>query len=231
MDDRIITYFVGVDLGQAHDYTAISIIERTEGRQGFDQWGHAVDVMLKEQERFYDVVHLERLRHQPYPVVVAHIATCLAAIPRQGKGRDRYPAAVTLVVDATGVGRPIVDLLTEAGLDPVPISITGGDAVTRDGAYWRVPKRDIVTATQVFQQRRRLRVAPGLKDAATLTDEMQNFKYKLTATAHDVYGVWREGKHDDLVLAVALPLWYAEHGYSPGWTREDFLAVSSRLAV
>ena len=26
-------------------------------------------------------------------------------------------------------------------------------------------------------------------------------------TAHDSYGAWREGQHDDLVLALALALW------------------------
>ena len=31
-------------------------------------------------------------------------------------------------------------------------------------------------------------------------------------TAHDSYGAWREGQHDDLVLAVALAVWFAEHG-------------------
>jgi hypothetical protein len=32
--------------------------------------------------------------------------------------------------------------------------------------------------------------------------------------AHDSYGAWREGAHDDLVLAVAVAAWYGEH-YSP----------------
>ena len=31
-------------------------------------------------------------------------------------------------------------------------------------------------------------------------------------TAHDSYGAWREGTHDDLVLAVALALWTAQQG-------------------
>ncbi len=47
--------------------------------------------------------------------------------------------------------------------------------------------------------------------AATLTRELLAFQVKISAeTAHDSYGAWREGAHDDLVLAVALALWAGE---------------------
>jgi hypothetical protein len=217
MDDRIVSYFVGVDLGQAHDYTALSVLERLDGRRFWSEWGNnQEDALLKPAERFYDVVHLERIRHQPYPAIVDRIAALMAAIPVAGRGRDGFRASLTLVVDATGVGRPVVDLLVLAGLNPEPITITGGDTVNRDGSYWRVPKRDIVTCTKVFQQQRRLHVAPALPDAATLTKEMEGFQYKINPqTFHDSYGAWREGQHDDVLLAVALPLWFAEHGPGP----------------
>ncbi len=32
----------------------------------------------------------------------------------------------------------------------------------------------------------------------------------------------RVGAHDDLVLAVAIALWYAESRARTGWTQEDF---------
>ena len=49
-----------------------------------------------------------------------------------------------------------------------------------------------------------------------LVEEMRNFKVKInTSTAHDIYEAWREGDHDDLVLAVALPLWTAETFLKP----------------
>lgn len=35
-----------------------------------------------------------------------------------------------LVVDQTGVGRPVFDLVTKAGLEAVGVTITGGDAIT-----------------------------------------------------------------------------------------------------
>jgi len=54
--------------------------------------------------------------------------------------------------------------------------------------------------------------APVLPEAATLVQELLAFQVKLTPQGHDTYGTWREGNHDDLVLAVALTCWYGEQG-------------------
>ena len=56
----------------------------------------------------------------------------------------------------------------------------------------------------------RLRIAAALPEADTLVRELLAFQVKITAAAHDTYGAWREGTHDDLVLAVALACWHAE---------------------
>ena len=68
---------------------------------------------------------------------------------------------------------------------------------------------------QVLLQTGRLKIAAGLAEAPALTGELLGFQVKITAAAHDVYGAWREGQHDDLVLALALPLWYAERVPTP----------------
>jgi hypothetical protein len=120
----------------------------------------------------------------------------------------------TLAVDATGVGAPVVDLFKRERMNAQlePIQITGGDAVTREGGVTRVPKRDLVSTAQVALQTGRLKIAPELPDADALVRELQNFQVKINLeTAHDSYGAWREGTHDDLVLAVALALWIAKN--------------------
>ena len=58
----------------------------------------------------------------------------------------------TLVVDATGVGRPVVDMLYASGLNPIAVTITGGDSVHLTDGIWRVPKRDLVGLLQVLLQ-------------------------------------------------------------------------------
>ena len=56
-----------------------------------------------------------------------------------------------------------------------------------------------------------LKIAEGMRLAATLRKELLNFKVKINiATAHDSYEAWREGDHDDLVLAVAMACWCGE---------------------
>ena len=136
-----------------------------------------------------------------------------AAIPGPLAGRT------TLIVDATGVGRPVVDAFRAAGFARpgvalVAILITGGDAVPYDRAsgYWRVPKRDLVGILAVLLQTRRLKVAAALPHAPTLLTELQNVRVKIDPqTAHDSYSAWREADHDDLVLAVALAVWRGEN--------------------
>lgn len=213
------TYAIAVDLGQAHDYTAIAILERTAVA------GERLDGAPAEPAGRYDVLHLER---QPlgtsYTALPPRLDTLLAMTRHRWAQRAQphsprvlYPheAPVALVIDYTGVGRPVLDLLTQAGLDPVAVTITGGDQVIRVGRReLRVPKRNLVGAVQVLLQARRLRWPATLPEAATLAAELANFKAKITLAGHDSYGAgddWREGNHDDLVLSVALGCWHGEH--------------------
>jgi hypothetical protein len=196
------TFFLGLDLGQAADFSALAILERTGP---------------PTREAEYHCRHLQRWPLKtPYPAIVADVARMakdpLLHKPRPGAFGRLQPA---LAVDATGVGAPVVDLFRRERM-PVElkaIQITGGAEVTEEGDLTRVPKRDLVSSAQVALQGGRLKVAASLPEAATLTRELQNFQVKINLdTAHDSYGAWREGTHDDLVLAVALSLWIAENG-------------------
>jgi hypothetical protein len=185
------TYFVGLDLGQSQDYSAIAVIERHGD---------------SKNNYTFHCRHLQRWQlRTPYPAIVADTVTMMNS-PEMQSG-DRRP---TLAVDATGVGAPVIDLFKRERIRTLkPIQITGGMDVTRDGEMTRVPKRDLVSVVQVSLQNNRLKISEQLPDAATLSRELQNFQVKINDNAHDSYGAWREGTHDDLVLAVALALWTA----------------------
>jgi hypothetical protein len=121
-----------------------------------------------------------------------------------------YHRPPDLVVDFTGVGRPVADMMRKEGLSFTPVLIHGGDAETRDGAVHRVPKRNLVSAAQIALQSGRLGISTELELAETLRRELLNFKVKINiATKHDSYEAWRERDHDDLVLATALACWRA----------------------
>ena len=120
-----------------------------------------------------------------------------------------------LVIDATGVGRPVVDLFRRAqqkgkfNAQIIPVTITGGEKVHYEDGFWRVPKRDLVVSLQVILQERRLRIAPDIELKRELVEEVASFKVKIDPlTAQDSYGaVGRVGAHDDIVLSVALANW------------------------
>jgi len=78
-----------------------------------------------------------------------------------------------------------------------------------------VPDRKPVSSDQVGLQPRTLRVARDLPEAELLARELLNFQIKVTATAHDTYGAWREGAHDDLMLSVASVCWWVRSAPPP----------------
>jgi hypothetical protein len=192
------SFFLGLDLGQAQDPTALAAVERLETLNGTNA--------------HYHVRHLERAPlGMPYTGIVSRVGDLL--------GRDPLCGGTRLVVDATGVGAPVVDLLIQAGTSPVAVTITAGETVSRDGAAYRVPKRDLVSVLQVLLQSGRLKIADAIPEARLLVQEMLAFRVKITTNAHDTYGAWREGAHDDLVLAVALACWYGEQYAPPACAR------------
>ncbi len=105
----------------------------------------------------------------------------------------------------------MAEAIRAGGLACIGGTITGGDTVTQDGLDYRVPKRHLVATLSVLLTTDRLKVAASLPLAPVLATELRSFRASVTAAAHEVYGA-AAGQHDDLVLAVALAAWVAEHG-------------------
>jgi len=188
----VMDFYIGLDLGQASDYTALNVMQRVDDKAG----------------NIYHVRRLERIRGAPYPDIAQKVKAIMATPTLLGR--------TYLVVDQTGVGAPVVDLLRQAGLKPIAVSIHGGASVAREGDSWRVPKRDLVGTLQVLLQSGRFKVSNKLKLGPILQAEMLNFKVKIDpVTAHDSYSAWRDNEHDDLVLSAALAAWWAERAPKP----------------
>ncbi len=140
---------------------------------------------------------------------------------------------IHLLVDHTGVGIAVVEEIRKAGIDCIGVTITSGDAVNHDGHDYRVPKKELVARTQVLLEQRRLRIAEALPLARVLTAEFENFRARKTVLGNDTYGAgadWREGNHDDLVLAVAMASWYGEHVLkSQPWVGDVIAAMTEEL--
>ena len=90
------------------------------------------------------------------------------------------------------------------------LALIGGIDVTEVTGSMRVPKKELVSCLQILLQTRRLHIVQSLPDAAVLVRELETFRVKITEVANETFGAWREGQHDDLVLAVALAAWMGE---------------------
>ncbi len=184
------SYFVGLDLGQMQDYSALVVMEM-----------HGTN---KDDYKFH-CRHLQRWQlRTPYTQIVADTVRLISS-PQIQQGKR-----AVLAVDATGVGAPVIDLFKRERMNArlEPIQITGGATVSKENGMTRVPKRDLVSTVDVYLQNQRLKFG-DFDLTETLIRELQNFRVKITDAANDTYGAWREGTHDDLVLAAALALWSA----------------------
>jgi hypothetical protein len=211
---RHIRYVAGLDVGQMADPSALTVLERDL----FTRSGLA-------QSR-YDARWLERFPLQtPYPTMARLVRERL----------ERLGERAVLVIDVTGVGRGIVDLFRQEwmGYDastgerlvvpgkPAIVAVTLVTSALRQetSPAWdeaHVAKRDVVMAFMVALQQRRFRAAQALKEAALLFKEGQHFQWKVSHAGNDQYGAWRAGQHDDLLLAVAMAVWWGEqHQFLP----------------
>ncbi len=185
---------VGVDLGQTHDPTAIAVIQ-------VHKWlAHENDDVV--QKTRITVPHLERLPLGiTYPAQAAYVGELLRREPLASSQTD-------LIIDHTGVGRPVYDLFVQAGLRPTGLIITSGEKARRTATGWSVSKLQLISRLQAELHQERLRISTKLKDANALAKELQDFRVNLTSAGNAVFAA-RIGAHDDLVLALAIATWEA----------------------
>ena len=186
---------IGVDIGQQRDPTAIAVAE-IEYRDS--------DLPGCKQESHYLIRHLERLPlGTVYPEVSKRIdRICQGVEKRTGRRAD-------LFVDATGVGKPIVDLLNDSSrsADRVwAVYFTHGDRrneVRRDHRV-SLGKAYLVSRLQVLLQYQRLHLPRGHREADALVRELLDYEIRVDDNAHEKFGAFRVGTHDDLVTALGL---------------------------
>jgi hypothetical protein len=201
--------YVGLDLGQSNDFTAIAIVERFQPRilwKEPESWP-ASEAKPRRPPNPPEQLHLrwlERIRlGTPYPRIVDHVVK-LTEHPQLQRRAE-------VVLDATGVGAAVLDLFKARNLHPTAVKIHGGENVSSSGGGYGVPKRDLVSAALVALQSGKLRIARELEFREELVRELLAFKPKIDPlTAHDSYNS-TGGAHDDLVIALALALWRAAH--------------------
>lgn len=139
----------------------------------------------------------------------------------------------TLLVDGTGVGDPVVDIMRENGLNPIPIIFTSGGSINEIAQPFgqvfgsssstrlngmkvlkeiRVPKDTLVHAGMLVMQQKRLRTAYNLDHKEEFAMQLQRFVGKVNEKTKRVsYGNESDDIHDDFVVAFLMAAWYSAY--------------------
>lgn len=198
--------FIGLDLGQLVDYTAAVVVRRSLAID--PGTGHPERDSRGRLHYRFDVSAIRRYPlGTSYTDIVRHVVGQL--------GRPELGRRPRLVIDGTGVGVAVVEMFRSAlkpladSVECYAVTITAGRAVTPIHRYeWHVAKIQLCGAIRAALESGRLKVPKELDSADVLRRELQDFKSKLTDAGNETFSA-REGAHDDLVLATALPVWLA----------------------
>jgi hypothetical protein len=181
-------------LGQKQDFSAVAVVEREERRLAF----------LTPRLQGLRVRHLERLPlGTPYVGVVKRVGEIMQHPALALRGR--------VVVDATGVGAPVVEMLRAArpALRVTAVTTTSGEHAHGRGEEWHVPKKDLMAGLQVLLEDGQLKIHRKLHEAAALVRELTDIRLSPRSGGRVGMGADGYGEHDDLALAVALACWRA----------------------
>ncbi len=196
-------YVIGVDLGQKRDHTAIVMVEKPYRHP----LASVVDPTLT-------VRMAQRLPlGMGYPEMVEVVRHVVGMGMRAGYVRGQTPCAV--VVDATGVGRPMVDTLKNSGLgcEVTAVTITGGDKQhyrRGESGAMNVPKVDLMAHLLMALEKGELKIAAKMRESGTLKRELLDVRVSRRESGAIRFGADEYGQHDDLVIALALAVWRAK---------------------
>lgn len=214
-------YIMAWDIAQKRDFTTGIVVKRsTEIIPGSD--------ILKSPDRskvYADIVSIDKFNDVPYTQVADIIENRMNHVDLRN--------SCDLLIDGTGIGAAVVDLLREKGLNPNPIVFTGGGQVHEVtaplGAVFKnspgqlnplriirelhVPKEDLKAAGKILIEQDRVSVVPGLRWGGDFKFQMLAFRGKVNEkTGRTKYEADTEGDHDDMVVAYLMIAWWVLRG-------------------
>lgn len=187
-------YVLAVDLGQSSDPTAIAVLHH---RNYCHMHANGSE---RDAGDTYDVRYLARL-----PLGLSYVDQ----VSEVARLRARPPLSYgcELVIDETGVGRPVGDLFDTSGMPPTRVSIVSGHSQSWVAPRrWHVAKSLLISGLDARLHCGELRFAAELTEAGAMAEELKDFRRRVSAAGRYTFEA-RVGRHDDLVLAVAIGLW------------------------
>lgn len=196
-------FYVGLDLGQRQDHTALAVLERVEAV--YPEVDPVTYARRKDVE--YRLRHMERA-----PLGVGYVE--IMRYVRQLMQERELAGRSVLVADASGVGAPVVEMLRRemAGCPVEAVTITSGRKSRADEMGWLTPRRELVEELALLLERGELQIARGCGELGRLREELRNLRVRMGAGGVERYVGEQTGVHEDLVMAVALAAWKAKAG-------------------
>lgn len=181
-------FVLGLDPAQIRDWAALSAFEITVDENG---------------DGIYKLVNLERRQRMSYPDLVSWVirALKLPAFNSESTG-------TMLVLDQSGIGRAVYDIFCQRGVYPIGITVTAGNSVSHDDGL-HVGKALIYGKFLAAFDYGRVQINPDLPIYEELKHELLAFRAEFSKRGNAIFEA-EEGEHDDLVTALALPVYYME---------------------
>lgn len=177
----------GLDLGKRRDFAAMAVLT-VEGNE----------------------LHCGHLGRFPLGTSYTDLVRQVKAFMSTLSGRN------VLVVDRSGVGEAVIDMLRESGVNAVVYGVTstGGQKVNAVTEFdINVPKRNLFAALRRVLDDRRLKIAPSLKEGDVLRSELAQVTVNISHRGHDRYATNRtKSGHFDLTLSLCLATWFCVAG-------------------
>jgi hypothetical protein len=174
----VVDIAIGIDIGQKRDPTAIAVTELVPN-------GSSDEIQ-------YVVRHLERLPlGTSYPKIAERLAAIVqnarqTVFDRDARHRPQVPFSIntTTYVDATGVGKPVVDILREAGVPVTECYFTHGDRRTEKDGVITIGKAWLVSRLQALLQTQRVLLPASHPEAAALQRELLDYEIRISERAN-----------------------------------------------
>jgi hypothetical protein len=200
----MVDILIGVDLGQFSSFAAACVLRRTALH---DRGGRPERTWTSATLCRFDALALKRYPlGTAYTDIVAHV---VGQARRPELWADRPPR---ICLDGTGVGAAVAEMFRTA-LVPHPmikcwsVVITAGRAVNQAGPRSiNVAKVELAGTIRAVLESSRLRVPAELEFADALRRELGDFTASATPAGNATFEAGA-GQYDDLVMALALPIY------------------------
>ena len=215
------SWIVAGDMGKRKDPATIAVCQRVTKVRGDATPGPGIYIGHSTPEVVYTELDFVMLEEFPLGTTYRDIVARHKDIVTD----KEVFRNVDHLVDATGVGEAVLEMMHIDLPDCIGLYFTGGDRV-REGKTKTelfVPKRDIAMSLLLWHQHDRIhvnqghdRTRDGRRQAEVFQryeEQLSKFKEKIKTTHHTVWENESDADHDDLVIAVAMACWWAQMHY------------------